>query len=274
MHSFADGLLHNRRVPYYGGSALVRALLAVLIASSATLAGAQETDQAAADAEEQENNGTDPTRPTGSALVSYEHFDLRGGINTDTVSMEYTHPLSAATTLRMKVPLVSNDALGDASVGVGDLAFRLQHVVTRTAKYGVVVNAEMVFDTADGPVRGTGQNVLKTGLIYARFLKGGHIFAPAVVHSLSLWGENGRADVNSTTIDFYFVPIVLYLGLERQRHVRQGESEFCKGQIEPPQPTSNANPIAPLASVGLFCVEYVAILSRSRPVGRVLRSRS
>jgi len=185
--------------------ALACALLVVLVASPATLAAAQDSDQVSEGAGE-DNDGTDPTRPTGSALVSYEHFDLRSGVNTDTVSMEYTHPLSAATTVRVKAPLISNDAFGDAAIGVGDVAVRLQHVVTRNAKYGVVVNAEMVFDTAAGIERGSGQNVLKTGLIYARFLEGGHIFAPAVVHSVSLWGDNARADVNSTTIDFYFVP--------------------------------------------------------------------
>ena len=268
MRGFSGGFLHSRRFAY---SSLLRALLAVLIAASATQAAAQNPDQIAAEAGdeknngtdparpaapalvwqahfdlrggtntdmlsidytqppgsattrraavqnpdqtsagagagEDENNGTDPTRPTASALVSYEHFDLRGGFNTDTLSIEYAQPLSSATTLRVKVPLVSNDVFGDSSVGVGDIGVRLGHVVTRTPQYGVVVNAELVFDTADGIGRGTGQNVLKTGLVYARFLKDGHIFAPAVIHSLSLWGEDGRADVNSTTIDFYFVP--------------------------------------------------------------------
>ena len=206
MRGFVGGLLHSRRFPSSAWSALLRALLAVLIAASATQAAAQNPDQVAAEAGEEENNGTDPTRPAASALVSQEHFDLRGGANTDTLSIEYTQPLSSAITLRVKVPLVSNDVFGDASVGVGDIGVRLGHVITRTPQYGWVVNAELVFDTADGTGRGTGQNVLKTGLVYARFLKDGHIFAPAVVHSLSLWGENGRADVNSTTIDFYFVP--------------------------------------------------------------------
>jgi hypothetical protein len=69
-----------------------------------------------------------------------------------------------------------------------------------------VLNFELVADSASRPELGTGKWVAKPGLIYAFFLDGGHILAPALFQSLSFAGDPNRADINLTTIDFYFVP--------------------------------------------------------------------
>jgi len=64
----------------------------------------------------------------------------------------------------------------------------------------------MVFDTASRDELGTGKNIFKGTLIKAWFLSDGSIFAPAVVHSESLWGDSLRKDVRATTLDLYYVP--------------------------------------------------------------------
>jgi hypothetical protein len=63
-----------------------------------------------------------------------------------------------------------------------------------------------VFDTARRQELGNGKTVFKGSFVYAMFLQGGDIFAPAFVQSNSLGGDSNRAKVNSTAFDFYYVP--------------------------------------------------------------------
>lgn len=69
-----------------------------------------------------------------------------------------------------------------------------------------LARGELVFDTAKRPELGTGKTVFKGTFIYARFLAGGDIFAPAMVQSLSLGGNSARAKVNNTVFDFCYMP--------------------------------------------------------------------
>jgi hypothetical protein len=107
--------------------------------------------------------------------------------------------------MRLRVPIVRTDVASDTGVALGDVAIQGTHVFGLTQKRGLVAQAEMIFDTAGRAELGTGKHVFKGTFIYARFLPRG-IFAPAAVHSVSLGGDSGRADVNSTTFDFYYVP--------------------------------------------------------------------
>lgn len=95
------------------------------------------------------------------------------------------------------------DVFGDSGYDIGDFSIEVAHVFGLSKKGAFVAKGEMLFDTAARPELGTGQNVLKGTLIYAKFLKGGSISAPAVVQSNSLWGDDNRQDVNFTTFDFY-----------------------------------------------------------------------
>jgi hypothetical protein len=154
------------------------------------------------------DNGTDPTRLSRAAQAQYEHLDLKNGVTSGTLRLSYTQPFTEKRdySVRFRVPIASVDARGNDDFGIGDASLMVSHVFGLTRAHGFVVQGEMVFDTAARDELGTGKNVFKGTFVYARFLAGGNIFAPAVVQSYSLWGQSNRADVNSTTIDFYFVP--------------------------------------------------------------------
>ena len=155
-----------------------------------------------------ENDGTDPTKLTTQADLNFEHFDLRGGAFSDTFQVSLTTPLGAArrVNVRVRVPVAATDVLGDKSYGFGDIQVKSNYVLAVTPRYGVVVSGEVQLPTADRVELGTGRTVLKATAIYARFLPGGAIFAPAIVHSFDVGGDDDRSGVSSTTADFYYVP--------------------------------------------------------------------
>jgi hypothetical protein len=173
-----------------------------------TLASALALASPAFAAEEETDNGTDPTKLSSSASASFEHLDLVNGIGSDVLKLSYTTPLGAKKdySLQFRVPVSALTGIGNGSYDLGDASIRLTHVFGVSQSGGMVVQGEMVFDTAGRPELGTGQNVFKGTFIYAKFLKDGAIFAPAIVQSNSLWGDDDRADVNNTTLDFYYVP--------------------------------------------------------------------
>lgn len=162
----------------------------------------------AASAPKPENDGTDPTQLTTSADVSFEHLDLRNGFGSQTLAFGFTFPVgkSKQTSLKIRAPFVANDVAGNDSLGFGDASIKLTRVLSVNRKRGIVVGGELVFDTAARPELGGGKTVVKGSFIYANFLKGGAIFAPAIVQSVSIGGQDSRGDVNTTALDFYFVP--------------------------------------------------------------------
>jgi hypothetical protein len=184
------------------------AVLATLVVAMAAPVRAQVADAESATAAEpkKENDGTDPTQLSSSADVTLEHLDLRGGFGSQTLAFGFTTPITAGTSLRFRAPLVANDVFGNDSLGLGDVSIKLTRVLKVTRQYGIVVGGELAFDTAERLELGSGKTVFKANFVYAKFLKGGSIFAPALVHSISVAGKYSRADVNSTTIDFYYVP--------------------------------------------------------------------
>jgi hypothetical protein len=157
-----------------------------------------------------ENDGTDPTSPVRFLKFNFEHLDLAlpeslPGDNSNTFALEFQQPFGR-TALKLKLPITSLDVLGDSSYGLGDVSAKVSHVASVTKTHGIVVGAEMIFNTSSRPELGTGKTVFKPSLIYAFFLNGGHIFAPALVHSVSIAGDENRNNISATTIDFYFVP--------------------------------------------------------------------
>ena len=162
----------------------------------------------AADNSADAGNGTDPTRVQNTLEAKWERLDLRGGFSSDTLRLSYTMPVGERQdySVRFRVPLASVDVLGNDSYALGDASVMVGHVFGLTRERGYVLQGEMIFDTADRPELGTGKDVFKGTFIYAKFLPKGAIFAPAFVHSASVSGESARADVNATTLDFYYVP--------------------------------------------------------------------
>lgn len=174
---------------------------------AACICGLVPLAEAAQDQETAPNNGTDPTRLTRTAAITYEYNDLAGDMARHAPRLDLTLPFGRGQdySLRLRVPVVSNDVAGNDGFGLGDVSLTGTHVFGLTRQRGLVLQAEMTFDTASRPELGAGKDVFKGTFIYARFLPGG-IFAPALVHSLDVGGDRQRADVSITTVDLYYVP--------------------------------------------------------------------
>jgi hypothetical protein len=178
------------------------------ILTTSLLALALPIASVAQDAEKPLDNGTDPSRLSTNAEAKYEYLDLQNGFSSGTLRLSYTQPFGEGQdySIRLRAPITYVDVLGNNDHELGDVSIQLSHVFGLTEKHGFIWQAEMVFDTASRDELGSGQNVLKGTFVYAKFLEGGAIFAPTIVQSNSLWGDDDRADVNLTTLDFYYVP--------------------------------------------------------------------
>jgi hypothetical protein len=161
-----------------------------------------------ASSENSKDDGTDPTRYTRTAAIQYEHINLKDGFNHNTLNLTYSFPLGEARRYGMSIilPVAKNDVLQNDHVNIGDAAIKLNHVYTMTNDYAVVLAAETAFATAQRTELGTGKNVLKLTAIYARFLEDGAILAPSIVQSNSIGGADSRANINTSSLDFYYVP--------------------------------------------------------------------
>lgn len=154
-----------------------------------------------------DNDGTDPTRPVRTLSTTFEHLALRNGFNSDVLAFGYTQPLgSSRNSIRVRVPFAAVDVLGNRGMALGDVGVRFNWIPHVDRSYGIVVQNELQLDTAARPELGAGKTVLKSTSIYAKFLRDGSIFAPALVHSESLWGRAARKPVRTTTLDLYYVP--------------------------------------------------------------------
>lgn len=157
------------------------------------------------------DNGTDPTKLTRFALVTWEHLALntpRDNVSRN-FSLRYATPIdrAARTNVVVRLPFISTDLAGNSGYGIGDVLLRANHIYRLTRTDGIVLTGELGFNTADGVDRGLGKNVVRLGGTYALFLAHG-IFAPTVLHaqSLGVGADSGRARVSNTTFDFYYVP--------------------------------------------------------------------
>ncbi len=174
---------------------------AALLAIVSTAAFSQNTAEA--------DNGTDPTRLSRNFSVGLEYVDLPGGGSVTTANIRYGTPISAdgRTALQFKLPVTGTTADAFSGVDIGDASVKLTRVLALTGRYGIVASGELSFDTAGRSSGGSGTEVLKLTLVYAKFLKGGAIFAPAIVHTERVGGSvTGRPDIRNTVIDFYYVP--------------------------------------------------------------------
>jgi len=131
------------------------AATAFCVLASLLLPGSNPVDaQEVADtpAPKKENDGTDPTSPVRFLELSYEHLDLSlpesvSGNNSNTFAMEFQQPFGR-TAFRFKLPVTSLDALGDSSFGLGDVSAKVSQVASVTKTHGIVIGAEMIFNTA------------------------------------------------------------------------------------------------------------------------------
>jgi len=171
---------------------------------NAFLLVALATSAANAAEEKQPDNGTDPTKQTQAVTVAYEHIALRDGFYRGTFKPSYKLPLGPHSSVTLLVPIVRTDTAGNEDYDLGDASLKLSYVYKLTRDHGIVLQGEVVFDTAGRPELGGNATVLKGTVIYAKFLQGGAIFAPTLGLNEG-FGPDGRT-VRSLVADFYYVP--------------------------------------------------------------------
>jgi len=208
------------------GFALALAL-ATWSATGTRQASAQEPAGGAAPASgaaaADDKTGTNPLNLQRTALFYNEFQGRGGGRYTNFLNLRYIEPFAdGKAAVRLTVPFVAQDlagrgtfSFGDANIpveardgrdtGIGDLGVRLNYVLAATPAYGILVGLDSTWDTASGVLLGTGKNLLAPVIVYARFLPGGTIFAPAYQHYFTIGGDDSRARVTSGAFDFYYV---------------------------------------------------------------------
>lgn len=207
-----------------------RSLFACIVLTLACLAlpsNAQDgsnLDQVQREVEEI-NNGTNPTLLTTQMGIQYQFNQVNSNLNTGLLELFYTRPIGdGSKALRFTVPFSdspfnASPFLGDAAASaalnpnvgeelrLGDISITYIDVFYLTKRNGAAFTFEVFLDTAETDFAGYGQLAAEASAFYAWFLDSGSIFAPAVVHTFGLEGGNRQgANVNTTTVDFYYVP--------------------------------------------------------------------
>lgn len=153
---------------------------------------------------EEADNGTDPTRLRRAVWTTYEHMDLGQSADRGTFKLMVEQPVGQKTSLRFTLPVVGFDAPGlEDDPDLGDLSVRATYLVDVNRERGIVLQGEVFADTAARRELGYGTTVFKATAIYAKFLPGGRIFAPAISHTQSI---DDRNQVRETIVDLYYVP--------------------------------------------------------------------
>jgi hypothetical protein len=127
----------------------------------AFLVFALATSAAYAAEETQPDNGTDPTKQTHAVTVAYEHIALRDGFYRGTFKPSYKLPLGPHSSVTLLVPIVRTDIAGNEDFDLGDASLKLSYVYKLTRDHGIVLQGEVVFDTAGRPELGGDATVLK-----------------------------------------------------------------------------------------------------------------
>ena len=154
------------------------------------------------------DNGTDPTLQNTAMELKYEHMDLVNGMTSGTLRLVYKFPLGAKKdyAVALKAPVARITGTGDDAFSLGDMSIKVTHPFGFSPAGAYAVQLELFFDTASRPELGAGKNGVKATFIPVRFLKGGSLFAPALEQAVSFGGDESRADINTTTLDLYYVP--------------------------------------------------------------------
>lgn len=163
------------------------------------------------------NNGTNPTLLTTQFGLQYQFNQINSDLNTGLFEAFYTQPFGEGGKRAFRITVPGSDSPFNANpifggkpgveFTLGDISVTYIDVFYLTEKNGAAFTFELFLDTAETEAAGYGQFAGETSAFYAWFLNNGAIFAPAWVQTFGLEGGNDQGqNVNTTTIDFYYVP--------------------------------------------------------------------
>lgn len=163
------------------------------------------------------NNGTNPTLLTTQFGLQYQFNQINSDLNTGLFEAFYTQPFGEGGKRAFRITVPGSDSPFNANpifggkpgveFTLGDISVTYIDVFYLTEKNGAAFTFELFLDTAETEAAGYGKFAGETSAFYAWFLNNGAIFAPAWVQTFGLEGGNDQGqNVNTTTIDFYYVP--------------------------------------------------------------------
>jgi hypothetical protein len=169
---------------------------------AAPLAAAAQSSSS--DAPESVTKRLDPTDFKSRVETRYEYQSLQNGGTRQLLVPRYEHAFSKALSLRFDVPYVAygppTPGSGDER-GLGDVMIRPAWRALRGEGYGLVLAAEIYFDTASEPHLGTGKNVVAPlGFISLDAPRLSSVVFPFVQQFVSVSGDADRADINTTLL--------------------------------------------------------------------------
>lgn len=170
----------------------------------ATAAQAQQGGKAKAD-----DSGTNPINFTNDFRIWNETQDLQGENTFSKMTFEYRFPLGKTWAGRFRgfIPTL-NLANGQSFHGLGDVDVRVIHVPLVKKKWAVALGLEATLNSATQKQLGSGKTTLGPQAFLVFFnplgIKG-LIFAPAYQYVFHIAGDDDRADVSRSAIDFFFV---------------------------------------------------------------------
>ncbi|GAA6182134.1 hypothetical protein NBRC116594_35720 [Shimia sp. NS0008-38b] len=204
-------LAFSKRVSFVAATVCAVALLLSVPTSAQEGANLDDIQRQRSDSADAEN-GTNPTKLTTQMGLQYSYNKINPSLNNGLLEFFYQHPIGdGSKALKVTVPFADNPNLRQnlnlfEENAVGDVSLTFLNVFHLTPKAGAAYTAELFLNTASNGA-GYGQMALETSLFYAMFLDNGAIFAPAWVQTFGLEGGNSAGKkLNTTTLDFYYVP--------------------------------------------------------------------
>lgn len=120
---------------------------------------------------------------------------LGGGASLQALAVKYDMAFNASSGANVEVPLIRVTAAGSTSVGLGDVAMRVRHVVS-SGPWSVIAAAEFVAPTASKNELGSGKWQVNpaAGVVYA--LSPTSFVYAGYRHVLSVAGDDNRQDIS------------------------------------------------------------------------------
>ena len=151
-----------------------------------------------------DKTGTNPLNFQKTISLKNEYNDL-GGVYANFTRFVYAYPLLSNLKLSAEIPWLASDASGSDEFGLSDIVGKSSWIPYATRTMGVALGADLAAPTASDEVLGTEMWVLAPSLTAAFFLPNNAVFAPAYKHAFNCTDDDGRADINAGTLDFYLV---------------------------------------------------------------------
>lgn len=157
-------------------------------------------------AQEVDTTGTNPAVLSRTLSFSDEYRFLPDDSYYNVINLRYTEPfLDGRAAVRLTMPFNGTDLADQKDGGFGDVSVRLSWIPIATQRQAFVLSTEVFAPTAEEDSLGSGQWVVAPGLTWAYFASRELIIAPAYIQSISVAGDDDRAEVNRSDFDLYVV---------------------------------------------------------------------